>query len=77
MARRRADVAAGFIPSSVIGAASPICAPGFSALLAPFRLVAGRDAIFFVTPLAGALLVWLSFVVGRRLVGSWSGAAAS
>ena len=69
---------AGFIPSSVVpGAASPICAPGFSMLLAPFRLVAGRDAIFFVTPLAGALLVWLSFVVGRHLVGSWSGAAAS
>ncbi len=31
---------AGFIPSSVVpGAASPICAPGFSMLLAPFRLV--------------------------------------
>jgi Dolichyl-phosphate-mannose-protein mannosyltransferase len=69
---------AGFIPSSVVpGAASPICAPGFSLLLAPFRLVAGRDAIFFVTPLAGALLVWLSFVVGRRLVGPWTGATAS
>ena len=69
---------AGFIPSSVVaGAASPICAPGFSVLLAPFRLIGGRDGIFVVTPLAGALLVWLSFVLGRRLVGPWSGVSAA
>jgi hypothetical protein len=69
---------AGFIPSPVTpAAASPICAPGFSTLLAPFRLVGGRDGIFFVTPLAGALLVWLAFVIGRHLVGPWTGAAAA
>jgi hypothetical protein len=69
---------AGFIPSSVVpGAASPICAPGFSLLLAPFRLIAGRNGIFVVTPLAGALLVWMAFVVGRRLAGPWTGVTAA
>ena len=69
---------AGFIPSSLVpGAASPICAPGFSLLLAPFRWIAGRDGIFVVTPIAGALLVWLSFVVARWLVGPWTGVAAA
>lgn len=69
---------AGFLPSGVVaGAASPICAPGFSLLLAPFRLAGGRDAIFLVTPLAGALLVWLAFVFGRQLASPAAGAAAA
>nr|MBA3268944.1 hypothetical protein [Acidobacteriota bacterium] len=48
----------GFIPSPVrMDAASPICTPGFSLLLAPFRVAGGPDGIFWLTPLAGALLV--------------------
>lgn len=69
---------AGFIPSPVrAGAASPVCAPGFSLLLAAFHLVGGPDAIFLVTPLAGALLVWWAFVFGRRLDGPATGAGAA
>ena len=65
MAGRAAHVRArGFIPSPVrADAASPICAPGFSLLLAPFRWIGGPDGIFVATPLAGALLVWFTFVV--------------
>ena len=69
---------AGFIPSPVrADAASPICAPGFSLLLAPFRSMAGRDAIFVVTPLAGTLLVILAFIFGRQISGPPTGAAAA
>ena len=69
---------AGFIPSPVRrGAASPICAPGFSLILAVFHRVVGRDGIFLVTPLAGALLVWLSFVFGQRTGGPLAGAIAA
>lgn len=69
---------AGFIPSPVrADAASPICAPGFSLVLAPLRWAAGRDAIFLVTPLTGALLVWLSFVLGRQIANSATGTAAA
>ena len=69
---------AGFIPSPVRSdAASPICSPGFSLLLAPFRLIAGRDGIFIVTPIAGALLVLLGFVFGRQISDPPTGAAAA
>lgn len=69
---------AGFIPSPVrADAASPICSPGFSLLLVPFRLIAGRDGIFIVTPLAGALLVLLAFVFGRQISNPAAGAAAA
>jgi hypothetical protein len=60
----------GFIPSPTRrDAASPICSPGFALVLAPVLRIAGRDAIFVVTPLAGALLVWLTFVWAARIGG--------
>jgi hypothetical protein len=69
---------AGFIPSPTReGAASPVCAPGFSVLLAPFRWLGGRDGIFVVTPLFAALTVWLAFVVAARLAGSIAGLGAA
>ena len=68
----------GFIPSPVNPtAASPICAPGFAILLAPFRALAGANAIFVVTPLAAAALVWSIFVVARALSGPIAGALAA
>jgi hypothetical protein len=68
----------GFIPSPVrADAASPICAPGMSVLMAPLAALLGRDAIFYLTPAAGFLLVWSGFVLGRRLAGGLAGAAAA
>ena len=67
----------GFIPSPLRAtAASPVCAPGFSLLMAPFAWVA-RDGIFLVTPIAAAALVWCVFLVGRHLGGPLAGALAS
>ena len=58
----------GFIPSPVrVDAASPICAPGFSVLMAPFYAIGGRDAVFAVTPIAAFLLVWCAFVLANQL----------
>lgn len=69
---------AGFIPSPVRAlSASPICSPGFSLLAAPLVAVAGRDALFVVSPIAGAWLVWLAFVLASRLAGPWAGAAGA
>src|SRR4051812_31378353 len=69
---------AGFLPSAVRpGAASPVCAPGFALLLAPFRALGGREGIFVVTPLAGALAVWLAWWVSARLAGSTAGLASA
>ncbi len=68
----------GFVVSETRPEASaPVCAPGFSLLLAPLAMAAGPDAIFIVTPIAGALLVWLTFLAGRRLAGPLAGAMAA
>ncbi len=68
----------GFVPSQTHPSASaPVCAPGFSVLLAPVVAVGGRDALFWVTPLAAALLVWMTFVAGRALAGPLAGAMAA
>ena len=69
---------AGFIPSPVrAGAASPVCAPGFALVLALFHWLAGPPAIFLVSACAGGLLVWLTFILGRRLDRPLTGAAAA
>ncbi len=68
----------GFVPSeSRPGAYAPVCAPGFSLLLAPLIMIGGSDALFALTPIAGALLVWLTFVAGRHLGGHLAGAMAA
>ena len=68
----------GFIPSPIrTGAASPICAAGMSVLMAPLAAVFGRDAIFWLVPLSGAVLVWSAFVIAGRLAGGVAGATAA
>jgi hypothetical protein len=69
---------AGFIPSPLTsGAASPVCAPGFALLATPLVWMAGPDAFFWLSPLAGAVLVWLAFMLARSLADSAAGAAAA
>jgi hypothetical protein len=68
----------GFIPSTLHpDAAAPICAPGMSVLMAPLAAVFGQDAMFWLTPIAAAVLVIAAFVVARRLAGGMAGAAAA
>lgn len=68
----------GFIPSPVrADAAAPICAPGMSVLMAPLAALFGRDAIFWLVPISGALLVMSAFVLGRQLGGAMAGAVAA
>lgn len=68
----------GFVPSETNPSASaPVCAPGFSVLLAPLIVAGGRDAIFILTPVSGAILVWLTFVAGRTIGSPVSGAMAA
>jgi hypothetical protein len=68
----------GFVASQGNPSASaPVCAPGYSVLLAPLIALGGLDAMFLFTPIAGALLVWLTFVAGRALAGPLAGAMAA
>lgn len=68
----------GFIPSPVRPeAASPICAPGFSVLMAPLAVAFGPNAIFWLVPISAAVLVWAAFVIARELAGGMAGATAA
>ena len=68
----------GFIPSPVrAGAASPICAPGMSVLMAPLAAMFGLDAIFWLTPIAAFVLVFSAFAIARQLAGGMAGATAA
>ena len=58
-------------------AAVPITAPGFPLVMAAFQSVGGHRAAFLVTPLAAALLVWLTFLIGRRVGSPGAGLAAA
>ena len=45
----------------------PMYAPGLPMLMAAAQAIAGFCAAFAIVPLCGALTVWLTFVLGRRL----------
>lgn len=48
-------------------ASVPMCSPGYPLAMAAVRILAGRNAMFVVVPALGAIAVWLTFVLGRRL----------
>lgn len=74
----RVAAPAGFLPSAIVGgAAVPVCAPGYSLLLAPLLRVGGPQAVHVVPPLAAACLPWLAFLLARRLHSAWAGAGAA
>jgi hypothetical protein len=69
---------AGFIPSPVTpAAASPVCAPGFALLGAALIRLGGREAVFWLSPLSAALLVWLAFLLAGSFGGELHGALAA
>jgi hypothetical protein len=58
----------GYRPSPhVPGAIVPLYAPGLPLLMALVHIVAGQCGAFLVVPLCGALTIWLTFVLGRRV----------
>ena len=75
---------AGFMPSAVeAGSSAPICSAGLSVAMAPLifleplsRTFSERIA-FLIVPLLGALAVWLTFVIGRRLGGPLVGVVSA
>jgi hypothetical protein len=59
------------------GAIVPGYAVGLPLLMAAAKFVAGHAAVFWLTPIAGAILVLVSYAVGRWLVSRAAGAAAA
>ena len=48
-------------------AIAPITPPGLPLLMAALKSIGGHVASFLVVPLTGGLLVWSTFLIGRRL----------
>src|SRR5437667_11720674 len=67
----------GYRPSMNGTALVPVTAPGLSLMMAAAKTIAGHRAMFWVTPLTGALLVWMTFAIGRRLGSPWIGLGAA
>ena len=59
------------------GASVPMCSPGYPLVMAAARIVGGRIAMFAIVPFCGAIAVWLTFVLGRRIAGASAGAIAA
>ena len=55
----------------------PVTAPGLPLMMAAAKTIAGHCAMFLVTPLSGALLVWMTFAIGRRIDSDALGLAAA
>jgi hypothetical protein len=62
----------GYKPAPQGGAIVPSYAPGLPILMALFSFV-GANAVYWVVPLAGSILVLLSFLLGRALGGPAAG----
>jgi hypothetical protein len=76
----------GYRPSNVAGEEwilVPQYSPGLPLLLAAAKILGGQEAMFWVVPLSGAVLVLATFGIGRRLgspyagvVGAWLAATS-
>jgi hypothetical protein len=67
----------GFRPAVAGSALVPVTAPGLPLLMAAAKTIAGHCAMFLVTPSTGALLVWITFLIGRRIDSAALGLAAA
>jgi len=56
----------GYRPGADHGTFVPTYSPGYPLVFAAARAVGGERAGYLVVPVLGALLVWLSFALGRR-----------
>jgi hypothetical protein len=55
----------------------PIYSPGLPMLMAVFKTIAGKRAVFFVVPLLAGLAVWAAYLLGAKLAGPAVGASAA
>lgn len=67
----------GFHPSRENNAIVPVTSPGLPMLMAAFKAALGHCAMFWVIPLTGGLLVWTTFLIGRRIASPGAGLGAA
>jgi hypothetical protein len=69
--------AVGYMPSPDATRFVPTYAPGLPLLMAAVQLAAGADAVFYVVPILGGVLVWATWLIGKGLGDGWAGASAA
>ena len=57
----------GYRPVPNEPAIAPMTGPGLPLMMAALKYVAGHTAAFLVVPFSGALFLWATFLIGRRL----------
>jgi hypothetical protein len=57
----------GYAPVPNEQSIAPITPPGLPLMMAAVKLVAGHSAGFLAAPLSGGLLLWITFLLGRRI----------
>lgn len=67
----------GYRPGRRSGYIVPTYSPGLPLLMAAALKIGGEGAIFLVVPVLGALAVWCTFVLGRRVCSATTGALAA
>ena len=67
----------GYLPTGDGSRMSPIYAPGLPLMMAPFRWLGGREAMFLVVPLLAGLAVWSVYLMGSGLANGTVGAGAA
>jgi hypothetical protein len=67
----------GYSPVAGESAITPITGAGLPLLMAAFKIACGHRAAFLVVPITGALLVWMTFLIGRRVASNWIGIGAA
>ena len=67
----------GFRPAARRACIVPTYSPGLPVLMAAAMLAGGDRAAYVVVPLTGGLLVWLTFVLARRVWSATTGIAAA
>ena len=69
---------AGHVPSPTVpNSFVPMCPAGYPIAMALVRSIAGRAAMFWVVPIFGALAVWFTYLLGRRVAGEITGLLAA
>lgn len=67
----------GYMPGPVPDTQVPTYPAGFPLLMAAAHLLAGQDAEYFVVPIAGAILMWTTYLLAARLSTPWGGLLAT
>ena len=55
----------------------PVYAPGLPMVMSVFERVGGMDAVYLVVPILAGLAVWMTYAIGRSLVGELGGSIAA